>query len=142
MTYNADAIRWMVIFWHPDGDRIAEPDFPEVSFWHPNKRTARLAAARVLAELRERGDTRDWVAVGYPDPLEVSVSRHVGGRWILSLDDLEFKANGEIRVKSFAETEPNEGGLEHVMREKLERRLAVELDWGVDGEGLSFTLTR
>ena len=142
MTYNADEIRWMVVFWHPDGDRTTEPDFPEASFWYPNKLSARRAAARVLAELRERGDTRDWVAVGYPDPLAVSISRHYGGRWILSLDDLEIKASGEIRIKSFAETEPMEGGFEEVQRHIQERRLAAELDWVVDVKGATFMPNR
>ena len=142
MTDNAHEIRWMVNFWHSDGDRTTEPDFPEVSFWHPNKRTARMEAARVLAELRERGDARDWVAAGYPDPLAVSVSRHFGGRWILSLADLEIREAGEIRIKGLAETEPREGGWEEVLRLKHEQRLAHELDWVEDLEGLTFTPNR
>ncbi len=80
----------MVSFWHPDGDSKEEPDFPKVKHWHSDKQTARVEAARVLIELREsRGDVRDWVAAGHPDPLEVGAGRHVGGQWILRYGDLE-----------------------------------------------------
>ena len=80
----------MVSFWHPDGDSKDEPDFPKVKLWYSDKQTARAEAARVLIELREsRGDVRDWVAAGHPDPLEVRAGRHVGGQWILRYGDLK-----------------------------------------------------
>ena len=81
----------MLSFWHPDGDSKSEPDFPKIELWHSDKQTARAEAARVLIELREgRGDVRDWVAAGHPDPLEVGAGRHVGGQWILRYGDLKM----------------------------------------------------
>ena len=85
----------MVSFWHPDGRRRDESDFPKVEFWHPDRQSAREEAARVLIELREeRNDTRDWVAAGHPDPLEVGAGRHPGGQWILRYSDLRREAAG------------------------------------------------
>ena len=87
---NHRPVRWMVSFWHPEGDSRDEPDFPKVELWHADKRNARVEAARVLIELREsRGDDRDWVAAGHPDPLEVGAGRHTGGQWILRYEDLK-----------------------------------------------------
>ena len=87
----------MVSFWHPKGHSRDDPNFPEVEFWHSDKRSARAEAARVLIELREgRGDEREWVAAGHPDPLEVGAGRHIGGQWILRYDDLE---NGDPASK-------------------------------------------
>ena len=89
---NHKPVRWMVSFWHPDGDSANEPNFPEVEFWHPDRQTARTEAARVLGELREeRGDERDWVAAGHPDPREVGAGRHPGGQWILRYEDLKWE---------------------------------------------------
>ena len=80
----------MVSFWHLDGGSRNEPDFPDVEFWHPDRQSARTEAARVLVELREeRGDERDWVAAGHPDPFEVGAGRHPGGQWILRYKDLK-----------------------------------------------------
>ena len=82
----------MVSFWHPDGGSANEPDFPEVEFWHPDRQTAKTEAARVLVELRdEKGDDRDWVAAGHPDPREVGAGRHPGGQWILRYQDLKHE---------------------------------------------------
>ncbi len=82
-------VRWMVNFWHSDGSYRDELDFPRVAFWHHNRKIAREEAARVLIELREeRGDERDWVASGCPDPFEVGAGRHPGGQWILRYSDL------------------------------------------------------
>ena len=82
-------VRWMLSFWHPEGGWRNELDFPTVAFWHPDRESAREEAARVLVELREkRGDRRDWVAAGHPDPIEVGVGRHPGGQWILRYKDL------------------------------------------------------
>ncbi len=87
-------VRWMVNFWCSNGgDKVVRPydevDFPQVDFWHPNRATAREEAARVLIELREeRGDHREWVAAGHPDPLEVGAGHHPGGQWFLRYRDL------------------------------------------------------
>ena len=43
------------------------------------------AGDRVLRELEERGDKRDWKAVGHPDPIEVGLGQRPGGQWILPL---------------------------------------------------------
>ena len=87
---NYEPVRWMVSFWHPAGGSKEEPDFPRVEFWHPDKQSARVEAARVLIELREgRGDERGWVAAGHPDPFEVGVGRHPGGQFILRYGDLK-----------------------------------------------------
>ena len=96
------SVRWMVTFWHPDGDRTAEPNFPKVDFWHPNKRTSRMAAARVLLELRERGDTREWVAAGHPDPFAVGQFGYISASWTLHYSDLESDGNGGVKIKSVA----------------------------------------
>ena len=93
MTMNGmkKSVRWMVTFWHRDGGWRDEPDFPQISFWHPNKLESREEAARVLIELREeRGDERDWIAAGHPDPFEVGPGRHPGGQWVLRYEDLDF----------------------------------------------------
>ena len=85
----------MLSFWHPNGGRKDESDFPEVEFWHPDRASAREEATRVLTELREeRRDVRDWVAAGHPDPLEVGAGRHPGGQWILRYQDLKPGAAG------------------------------------------------
>ena len=84
-------VRWMVVFYYPDGNWRDEPDFPQVDFWHPNRAAAREEAARVLFELREeREDHREWVAAGHPDPLEVASGRHPGGQWFLRYKDLQL----------------------------------------------------
>ena len=105
-------VRWMVSFWHPDGGWRDESDFPKVAFWHPDRRSARQEAARVLTELwEERGDKREWVAAGHPDPFEVGAGRHPGGQWILRYRDLghgdeavgaQSANNGKRRTKSAA----------------------------------------
>ena len=98
---NHRPVRWMVSFWHPDGDGRDDPDFPKVELWHPDKRSARAEAARVLIELREgRRDERDWVAAGHPDPLAVRAGHHVGGQWILRYGDLkEGDATSRLTVE-------------------------------------------
>ena len=99
---NLATVRWMVSFWHSDGDSKHEPNFPKVEFWHQDKQRARVEAARVLIELRElNGDERDWVAAGHPDPFEVGVGRHPGGQWVLRYGDL--KPRGEESKSSAQE---------------------------------------
>ena len=62
---NVDGVRWMVSFWHPEGGRRDEPNFPDVEFWHADRETSMVEAARVLIELREvQEDERDWAAAG------------------------------------------------------------------------------
>ena len=117
----------MVSFWHPEGDSKDEPDFPKVELWHSDKQTARAEAARVLIELREgRGDVRDWVAAGHPDPLEVGAGRHVGGRWILRYEDLK---KGDTASKMPA-------------KERLRGTKSAAGSWKglIDGEELKTTL--
>lgn len=93
---DARPVRWMLSFWHPNGGSKDESDFPKVEFWHPDRASAREEATRVLIELREeRHDTRDWIAAGHPDPLEVGAGRHPGGQWILRYQDLKPGAAGD-----------------------------------------------
>ena len=77
------SVRWMLTFYHSEGSWKEAPDFPDVAFWHPSEKASMEAGARVLRELKERGDTRDWKAVGHPDPLKVGSGEHPGGQWIL-----------------------------------------------------------
>ncbi len=94
-------IRWMISFWHSDGNSRDEADFPEVNFWHSNKYIARVEAARVLIELVEgRGDKRDWVAAGHPDPFEVGIGRHPGGQWVLRYEDLKQEDNAASKLSA------------------------------------------
>ena len=93
---NVDGVRWMVSFWHPEGGRRDEPNFPDVEFWHADRETSMVEAARVLIELREvQEDERDWAAAGHPDPFEVGAGRHPGGQWILRYSDMKPPAPGE-----------------------------------------------
>ena len=80
---ESSSVRWMVVFFHSKGGWREESDFPRVERWHPNKTASMEAGARVLQELKERGDKRDWIAAGHPDPFEVGAGRHPGGQWIL-----------------------------------------------------------
>ena len=82
---DSDSIRWMVTFFHSEGRRQDEPDFPKVDFWYPTKKASMEAGARVLQELKDRGDNRDWKAAGHPDPFAVGSGEHPGGQWILPL---------------------------------------------------------
>ena len=113
--------RWMLSFWHSEGDWRGEAGFPDVEFWHPDSKTARAAAARVLAELRDSGDMRDWVAAGHPDPREVAAGNHIGGQWALQYDDLECAtgAAGE-RVVSIRRAADDWSGVDW---EKMKREL-------------------
>ena len=80
--------RWMVTFWHSQGDQRTERDFPKIEFWHPDKEVSIAEGKRVLKELISRGDDRDWAVAGHPDPFDVGANRHPGGQWILSIDDV------------------------------------------------------
>lgn len=62
-----------------------------------------MEAARVLWELRESGDTRDWVAAGHPDPFEVPRLRYYPGpNWILRSSELESDGTGGVKIKGVA----------------------------------------
>ena len=41
------------------------------------------AGARVLQELKARGDQRDWKAAGHPDPFYANTIYYPGGPWLL-----------------------------------------------------------
>ena len=56
----------MVSFWHPNGGRKDESDFPQVEFWHSDRARAREEAGR-----------------------------HPGGQWTLRYQDLRPKASGD-----------------------------------------------
>ena len=62
---DIDTVRWMIVFFHSDGTARDELDFPKVDFWHPSKGASMAEGARVLRELKERGDTRHWTAAGH-----------------------------------------------------------------------------
>ena len=48
---DSDSVRWMVTFFHSEGRRQDERDFPKVDFWYPTKKASMEAGARVLQEL-------------------------------------------------------------------------------------------
>ena len=79
---DVDPVRWMLTFYHSGGSFRDERDFPKVNFWHPNRGALVEVGARVLQELKDRGDTRDWRAVGHPAPFAVGSGQHPGGQWI------------------------------------------------------------
>ena len=83
-------VRWMLGFYVRRSGRmhLQEPGFPEFEFWHRDRGACESEGRRVLRELRERGDTRDWLAYGHPDPIEVGAGRHPGGQWLQKLSDL------------------------------------------------------
>ena len=76
-------VRWMLTFFHSEGGARDEPDFPKVDFWHPTRKAAMEAGARVLKELKERGDERDWKAAGFPDPYKTASIVSPNGQWVL-----------------------------------------------------------
>ena len=123
-------VRWMVVFWHPDGRTWSEPDFPDVDFWHPDKQTSRMEAARVLWELRERGDTRDWVAAGFPDPFKTpGIWYNPGLNWTLRLSDIESDGNGGAKIRSVAGAWRGRGDPDEINRAMADARMAGTRDW-------------
>ena len=122
-------VKWMVSFWHPDGRRATEPDFPQVDFWHPDKRTSRMEAARVLWELRERGDTRDWTASGIPDPWAVGQWGYISAPWTLRYSDLESDGNGGVKIKSVAGAWRGKLDADEIKRALAHARAAGSRDW-------------
>ena len=120
-------VRWMVVFWHPDGR--PDPDFPDVDFWHPDKQTSRRAAARVLWELRERGDMRDWAAAGYPDPFAVGPLGYISSCWTLRFSDLESDGNGGAKIRSIAGAWRGRGDPDEINRAMADARMAGTRDW-------------
>lgn len=129
MNGAKDDVRWMVVFLPPDGRRVTDPDFPQVDFWHPDKRTSRIEAARVLWELRERGDTRDWIAAGYPDPLAVGQWGYISTHWTLRYSDLETDGNGGAKIKSVAGAWKGKVDADEMKRALADARAAGSRDW-------------
>ena len=62
------SVRWMVTFYHSEGRWRDEPDFPKVSFWHPNKKASMEEGARILQELKDSGDNRGLESSGSSRP--------------------------------------------------------------------------
>lgn len=136
----SDSVRWMISFWHSAGGSKDDPDFPRVDFWHPDRESARAAAARVLIELREdREDERDWVAAGHPDPLAVGSGRHPGGQWLLRYRDIKpppdvgEKAAVEERLRSTREVAG--AWKDNPVAEDLSRDLENRRRGSVEGQG-------
>ncbi|MCY3764506.1 MAG: hypothetical protein OXH06_03650 [Gemmatimonadetes bacterium] len=79
-----EQVKWMLGFFKKDdGSRpIEQPNFPEYGFWQPDKPTCTAEGRRVLRELRDGGDTSEWIAYGHPDPFAVGDGRHPGGQWM------------------------------------------------------------
>ena len=86
---TTDSVRWILVFFHTDEEESERDDFPEVEFWQPDKETAIAEARRVLQELRDRDDCRNWKAAGHPDPYAVAKGRHPIQQWILTSEDLD-----------------------------------------------------
>ena len=125
-----DGVRWMVSFWHLDGDFTTEPNFPKVDFWHPDKQTSRREGARVLWELRERGDTREWVAAGHPDPLRVpGMWYNPGANWTLRSSDIVSDGKGGGKIRSVAGIGRDNPVWEELANDIAERRAAAEAKW-------------
>ena len=82
-----EAVRWICVFLHSgSGNPHTEEDFPKFDFWCPDRDSSKAQGERVLRELRERGDGRDWMAAGFPDPFKYPELRSTTG-WFL--DPLE-----------------------------------------------------
>ena len=84
----SEPTRWMLGFFVHGGewaDGRSEVGFPPYEFWHADQQACADAGEQVL---RARGDTRNWIAHGHPDPFEVGAGRHPGGQWLLSMKDL------------------------------------------------------
>ncbi len=83
----------MLGFFHSGGagQPYQEADFPKVEFWHEDKEECMAEGRRVLMELLDCGDTRNWVARGHPDPFAVGAGLTRGDQWILSLSDLRSR---------------------------------------------------
>ena len=80
------AVRWISVFLHSGGNPQTEADFPKFDFWCPDRDSSKAQGERGLRELRERGDGRDWMAAGFPDPFKYKELRSTTG-WFL--DPLE-----------------------------------------------------
>lgn len=77
-------VRWMLGFWCETSDSSPsdERSFPKVAFWHDDQQACCDEGKRVLQELRQRGDLREWIAFGHPDPAAVFAGRSPGGQWM------------------------------------------------------------
>ena len=66
-----EPVSWLTLFRHSGGPwNKDEPDFPEFEVSCPDRETSMAQGKRVLSELRDRGDIRDWMAKGYPLPFK------------------------------------------------------------------------
>ena len=78
-------VKWMLGFHTKDGDRDGGSGgmfFPNFDFWQPDKETCIAEGTRVLQELRNHGDARDWLAYGFTDPWEVERDPlHIRDSW-------------------------------------------------------------
>lgn len=82
-------VRWTLGFLVHEGEgHCRERDFPAFTYWHPSREASEAEGVRVLRKLRDRGDERDWLAYGHPDPREVGAGRHPGSQWLRRLSDL------------------------------------------------------
>lgn len=68
------SVRWMLGFYAEDDDLPSYEfaAFPEFEFWQPDGDTAERKATRVLRELFEIDDDREWVAYWVTDPCELA----------------------------------------------------------------------
>jgi hypothetical protein len=108
-----------------------------VNFWHPDRETSRIEAARVLIELREvRKDQREWVAAGHPDPFAVGSGLHPGGQWILRYSDLKPASPEEqlaaeerlLGTRDVAGAWKDNQAADELQREIAARRTATEIE--------------
>ena len=87
---DTEPVRWILVFFHSGEEKESDRDgFPEVDFWQPDKEKAQTEARRVLGELRDGGDDRDWKAAGHPDPFAVAKGRHPIAQWIIKSEDID-----------------------------------------------------
>ena len=66
---NLDDVEWILVFVEKESTSDEE-GFPPFEFGHPNRAACVAAGDAVLRTLVERGETREWVAYGHPDPWE------------------------------------------------------------------------
>lgn len=86
---EAESVKWFLVFYH-DGehDEMDHPELPTVDFWQPDRKTAEAEGERVLRELIERGDCRNWTAAAHPDPIMVAKGKHRIAQWLLHTKDI------------------------------------------------------
>ena len=88
---NINHARWIVGFYvRKEGRSRFYERFPAFESWHEDKKGAIAEGTRVLKELNNAGDTRDWVAFAQPDPIAVTsqYESQQGEQWFIRLRDL------------------------------------------------------